>query len=296
MISFRIWQALHHPPRKHPLFRLILLQAQREVPRPTNVFFMWMMFITGFAFCWTAIYDWLAMFFVVGLLMLNTVYSVLWSTAISGAIVDEKEQNRYDLLAAMPVGTFGISWAMGTGSLHRRSSFMWVPFFIRLGVLITMITLFVVLAITLFVLEHDTIRSASYTANFDLIPLIIRGFGLVIVFYIDHVYSVIQAMLVAMAAPVDVLSGVEARLRTFLGFLALQAVIYGMSGLFALDILPRIFRFFGWLSIEALIVQTVLGVIFFVVLREAITIRLWRWLTRELNAEPRELDLLFKSV
>lgn len=295
MISLRLWRALNHPPRNHPLFKYILLRTHREIPQPTNTFFLWMATFSGIGFCWTAIYDWMATILVLAVLCINTAYSMLWMNSITRTIVDEKEQRRFDLLAALPPGAFGTTWAMCTGSLHRRSSFVWVPFLIRVSSVIMLMTLVSALLITLFFISNDTLAAVAYDANFDVLPLIIAGIGLVIAFYIDHLYSMVTATIVGMLASIDVLYTYEARLRAILGFIAVQIFTYGVSAFVALGVMPVVLRFASVPQPGASVLQVMVTLIVFVVIRESSTRYLWAVAVRALNAEPRELELLISS-
>lgn len=290
MISLRLWRALNHPPRNHPLFKYILLRTHRETPQPTNAFFLWMATFSGIGFCWAAIYDWISTILVLAVLCINTAYSMLWMNSITRTIVDEKEQRRFDLLAALPPGAFGTTWAMCAGSLHRRSSFVWVPFLIRVSSVIMLMTLVAALLITQFFISNDTLAVVAYDANFEVIPLIIAGIGLVIAFYVDHLYSMVTATIVGMLASIDVLYTYEARLRAILGFIAVQIFTYGVCGFVALGLMPVLLRFAAVSQPAATVIQVLATLMVFAIIRESSTRYLWAVVVRALNAEPRELD------
>lgn len=62
----------------------------------------------------------------VALMLIGTLASLGWCAGTSGILVAEQAHRRFDVLAALPIGTPGASWTMSTGYLHRRRAFRWL--------------------------------------------------------------------------------------------------------------------------------------------------------------------------
>lgn len=293
MIAHKIWHAFNQPPRHDPLFAYIVTQRRNTNLGVSSSFFMWLFIVTGLGFCWTVTFDWLPTLVLLALIFANTTYSALWSLSICRTIVSEQAQRRYDVLATLPLGRFGTSWAMGMGTLHRRRSFTWIPFLVRLFSMVLMITLVGALAITGLALQNTETTRLSYESNFAAIPLVIAAMGVVVVFYFDHLYSVVIGILLGMIAPIDVRNTTEATLRAFGAFMVTQMVTYTLGWFVVLVFLPQILQ--GVDRIPATLVQVVAGLLLYALLRE-ITLRyLWRYLRRQLNAGRIEIDHVMMS-
>lgn len=290
LMTWQLWRSFNRPPRHHPLFRYVVTHPKGESPKVASLFFMWMFLCSGFGFCWTVTFDWLPTLILLGLLFANTTYSLLWALKISRTIVDEQQQRRYDLLAALPTGKLGTSWAMSMGCLHRQASFTWIPFFVRLFTTIGFFTLVGALSVTLFILNNAELSEASYNANYDIIPLMVAGIGLVILFYIDHLYSVVTAILLGMIAPIDIRNRSEALMRTLAGFLLVQLPTYLFCWLIVVTLLPPVLASMGIDIVSATIIETVLAIVLFIALREATTRWLWYYLMRQLNVSHDEIE------
>lgn len=287
-LSWRIWRALRNPPRQHPLFRQVLAKTEAINPRPTGAFFTWMFMCTTLTFFWTTIFQWVLVFLLLLLLGFNTLYGLRIAWSISGTIGDEKERQRYDLLAALPFGLFGTSWAISTGCLHRRWSFRWVPFVVQATCIVFLATLLFGNTMTYFFLKDDSLSTAVEAANIDLLKVGILMVPGVVVFYLDHLYSNVTAVLFGIAAAAFARNGTEARLQAFPGFLSLQLIVYAVAyGLIAIW-LPQVLNWLGFVEVEALLLLSLIGVVFFVILREGFVRWLWRHMVARLNETETE--------
>lgn len=289
MLSWKLWRALNRPPRHHPLFQYVLTHAKKEETKVTSGFFMWLFMFTIIAFFWTIIFDWLSYLLLVLLILWNTVYSLRWTLRISATISGEKEENRYDLLASMPFGMLGTSWAISTGCVHRRSSFRWMPYLVQVSAIVVASTMLFSVGITSLAMS-STNNEALRLANFDLLYLGTAMIPFLILFYFDHIYSILTSILIGMVATVDVRYRNEARIRALLGFLMLQMLIYAFCALFAIWALPRVFSFFGLGGMIALYWTSGLGMLLFFILREWLIKRMWDYLIQNLNTESGEAE------
>lgn len=291
-LSSRLWTALKHPPRHHPLFRYALAQARKEQPRVTSGFFMWAFACSSLTFFSTVILDWLPLLVLLLFLLLNTVYAARWALRISHMLMLEKEQSRYDLLAALPAGRLGTSWALSTGCLHQRMSFRWIPYLVGALTIILILTLLMTSGITLIVLQDQNMSEMLRLANNHILVTSLLALPVCGLFYLDHQYAMLTGLLVAMLAPIDQNMIAEARTRVLLLFLSLQMLIYlAVFGVTAN--LPAMLRTTP--EVDRLL-QVFVGTILFFSLREWLVRRLWRTLTRALHAEEAEIELVLQPA
>jgi hypothetical protein len=295
VISWKLWQALHHPPRHHPLFKYTLTHAKNEEPAIAPGFFMWVFMCSTLTLISTFIVSWLPYIFMMLVILLNTIYALRWTWRISGTIVAEKENSRYDLLAALPIGMLGTSWAISTGCLHRRSSFRWLPYLLLMLAITTTITMVIIGLLTLSLLQV-TSNVQSYLANINIVEIAVLIVPFMFAFYLDNLYSLLTATLIGIVATVDVKNSSDARLSAVIGFAALQLTVYAIIFTVLMIALPRLFAFFGWSGLFTLTIEAVVGLILFIAIREWFVRRLWQYLTRSFSAEANEVELVLQPI
>jgi len=279
MTTWRLWQALKSPPSKHPIFQRMVSPYYDDISWALvaqNVL------IQGQIWFWSLIFvlDTRALIL---MMFSGTFYGLIWSAIVSGTIAIEREYRMYDLLCLSPSGTLGISWAICTGCLHRNQTFEHVnsqeAWSIR-------IILFIPL-----VISANVIFGRAFSNPVSLTIIWLAAF--LIVFYLDHVQSIILGSLLGVLAPHYVPNRFDSRLWACVGFLFIQLTTYFVLFLTGAVILPTLYRVFavsGWYADLSL---PILSVAVFYLLREGILLQLWRRLTQQLNAAPTELDLLF---
>ena len=294
MLSWKLWRALNNPPRHHPLFQYVLSKAKREEPKVTSIFFMWAFMCSTITFFWTIVLDWVPYLVLAVLILFNTIYSVRWVLRISATIAREKEHRRYDLLASLPSGLLGISWAISTGCVHRRSSFRWMPYLMLLGVVCVCFMLSLFVAIAAFVIETNSMHGKEVIADIMLMELGIIGFALMVIFYFDHIYSTLTAILIGQIISVDLIDATEARIRAFLAFLSLQFLLYITTYTVMILILPKITQFFGFDGIWNYVSLGLIGIVFFLILREILVKLLWYTLHHIVLADEKEIALVLE--
>jgi hypothetical protein len=294
MMSLKLWRALNDPPRHHPLFQYVLTHAKREEPKVTSGFFMWAFMCSSITFFGTMVLDWIPYLLLGLLILLNTVYALRWVLRISATIVAEKEQRRFDLLASLPIGLLGTSWAISTGCVHRRSSFRWIPYLILLlvGSVVSMLLLFT--AMTMVIVEKAAANDLIVIGDVNLLQLGIVGIALMVIFYFDHIYSILTAILIGQIVTIDLKNRVEAQVGAFLGFISLQALLYTITYAVMILVLPSIVSFFGFSGIRVLVSISVMGILFYVFIREILVNFLWNRLIRALHADEKEIALIIQ--
>ncbi|MGB7338245.1 MAG: hypothetical protein WBC91_05070 [Phototrophicaceae bacterium] len=294
MISLKLWRALSKPPRRHPLFQYVLLDAKREQPRITSGFVIWAMMFATIIFTFSIILRPVA-WVILGLFMaLNSIYAARWVLRIARTLTHEKETHRYDLFAALPVGLLGTSWALSTGALHRRSSFRWIPYLVLVIAIVTFIALCGLSTVTLTLIDTLSDSDKAFVENLAFARGGIAALPFIILFYIDHVYSILTAIVFGQLATVDIKNTADGQIRALFGFLTIQILTYVATAGLVIVIIPNVFTVLDVNSVQPLIVLSVIGIIIFIALREAIVFTLWQMLTRLLDADNKEIALVLK--
>jgi hypothetical protein len=293
MLSFKLWRALQNPPRHHPLYQRVLSHASKDNTRLAIGFFMWSFMLATFIFIFGIIFDWL-LYVVLGLfVLLNSIYALRWVLRIAQTLVEEKESNRYDLLAALPIGSLGTSWAISTGCVHQRSSFRFMPHFI-LTIAIVCFVMLCGLSTMLGLFLETSGTEQAILANLDVVELGFASIPFVIIFYLDHLYSVLTAVLFGQWITIDLKNQDEARVRAFLGYLALQISVYALSYSLSVLLIPMILGNIGLTGLPVLLGISLFGIAFFLGIREFIVRFLWQQLVKTFLADENEIMLVLK--
>lgn len=294
MISLKLWRALSKPPRRHPLFQYVLLDAKREQPRITSGFVIWAMMFATIIFTFSIILRPVSWVILALFIALNSIYAARWVLRIARTLTHEKETRRYDLLASLPVGLLGTSWALSTGAVHRRSSFRWIPYLVMVVAIVTFVALCSLSTITLTLIDTLSDSDKAFVQNLAFARGGIAALPFIILFYIDHVYSILTAIVFGQLATVDVKNTADGQIRALFGFLSIQILTYVVSFGLILFIIPNIFTALDISNVQMLVTLSFIGIIVFIVLREATVFALWQFLTRLLDADHKEIALVLK--
>jgi hypothetical protein len=282
MTTWRLWHALRSPPSEHPIFQRMVSPYYDDI--------QWVMvaqnvLIQGQIWFWSLIFvfDTRALILMI---LSGTLYGMIWSIIVSGTIAIEREYRMYDLLCLSPSGKLGISWAICMGCLHRNRTFEHVnsqeSWSIR-------IILFIPLVISANVLLG---RMFSNPGSITAIWLV----AFLIVFYLDHVQSIIFGSLLGVLAPHYASNRFDSRLWACTGFLLVQCSSYLALFVTSAFLLPTLYKAVGIGGWYADISLPILSVAAFYFLREVIMARLWHLLIEQLNAAPIDLDLMFEQA
>ncbi|MEL7434977.1 MAG: hypothetical protein AAFN11_13615, partial [Chloroflexota bacterium] len=277
-----------NPPRRHPLFEQVLKNSRRDTFQVTSGFIIWGLLFVSALFVATMIVKWMALLVVGAFLFLNSVYAARWAIRIANTILTEKETRRYDLLASLPTGLLGTSWALSTGAIHRRSSFRWMPYLVLMTVITSLIALCTLVTVTFGLLDQISRTDTMLAAHIDFINTGIIAIPFVIWFYIDHLYSILTAVLVAQVVTVDADYSADGQVMGLLGFMAVQVLIYALTFGIAVVVVPALFSAIGLTGTLPLIFMGILGIVLFIVIREFAVQQLWERLTTALEADAQE--------
>jgi|GEM_PF-6651628 len=290
MISLKLWRALSKPPRQHPLFQYVLKDGKKEKPAVTSGFVIWVLMLAAIIFVWAVLFRPMVWLILAAFVALNSIYATRWVLRISRTILEEKETRRFDLLASLPVGLLGTSWALSTGAVHKRSSFRWIPFLVLIVVILAFITLCGLSTVTLTLLDQLSDTELALSENLKFARIGITAIPFVVLFYFDHIYSILTAIVFGQVATIDTKNTAEGQVRALIGFLAIQMVMYVVTLIIAIVVIPM----FGFTQVGHLIMIGIIGTIAFVAMREAIVYVLWRFLTSLLEADSNEIALVLK--
>lgn len=290
MMSFKLWQAVHHPPVHHPLFTYTYRADGRAQDKIASGVFIWSFMGTAFWFIASIFSSWALLSVLACALALNTVYYLRWAHRISRIISDERDQRRFELFSTLPPGMLGTSWVLSMGCLHRRSSFRWLPNLMRALASSGVMMMLVLCVATTFIIDKGDLDAAAQVANIDVLKLGILCTAALAALYIDHVYSMLVGLLCGIVAPAELTRPEEATTHAVLGFGTLQVLTYAGIGVILWWLLPLL------TSAMTLLLASIMGIIAFVLLREAQVYYLWRRLMQSHNATDQEIDIVLRPA
>lgn len=290
MLTWRLWYALCHPPYQHPLF------ARTAAARPGSNHILRTLTFTAFYLtaCMLLTLAWPVFLMNVPLMLLvaaacaNTIYSLSWASRISRALAYEREQETYDLICLLPVGALGAGWALSTAHLHRSAVFRTLRLLMRSLLVALAGALLLVLPVLM------SISSGGSTA-LGLFLLLDHGLVLAAAFYCDHIQSLTLAYLIGMTTATIARDRINAQLWSGGIFLLLQLVIYLLTLMFSLVLIPAVLNHFQLAEISSSVGAPVLRLMVFYTLREVAIGFAWRLLAHQCNASPTDRTAIIQT-
>lgn len=288
MLTWRLWQALCHPPYRHPLFARTASASFGSTPllRALRFAAFYVTACTLFTLSWPIILSSPALVLLSAAASANTLYSLTWAARIGSAIAREHEQKSYDLLCLLPVGALGAGWALSTAHLHRSALFRTLRLLMHslalalLGALLTIIPVMLTLA-------------SGSPASYGLFLLLDYGAALAAAFYFDHVQSVTLAYLIGMITASIARNRINAQLWSAGFFLLLQGLVYLLILILGIVLLPAALHRLHLSQVAINVVLPIICLAAFYAVREAIIRLLWRLLAHEFNASDADQDSIF---
>jgi hypothetical protein len=266
MITLRLWKAFKHPPSTHPIFQRLLDEAEDEIELFS---LLQQILLQGQIWLWPLLFM-LNMRALLLMVFSGTLYGAIWSVQISGRIATERQNRRYDLLCLSPLGAVGASWAICTGCLHQKRAFEQInsqeAWSVRL-------ILFIPIVISLPLIVRQLFAVTLTTSLIGILAVIL-------VFYVDHVQSVLFGGLLGLLAFHHAPSRLDCRLWALAAFLGLQIITYLLLALVSVFILPALHPIFPGIWYSDIVIP-LLSVLTFFLVRETILKYLWHVLVRE---------------
>jgi hypothetical protein len=291
MLTWRLWHALCHPPYRHPLFTRIAAAhiGGNGVLRTLRVVAFYLMTCVLLTLGWPIFLINVPLMLLFAAASTNTIYSMTWASRIGSAIAHEREQETYDLICLLPVGALGAGWALSTAHLHRSALFRTLRLLMR--------SLLVALAgALLLVLPVVMSMSSGGSTSIGLFLLLDHGLVLAAAFYCDHIQSLTLAYLIGMNIASTAQNRINAQLWSGGIFLLLQMLIYMMTLIFSLVLIPALLNHLHVDEMSVTICTPMLTLAIFYALHEIAIWFAWRRLAHQFNASPADQDSIFRRL
>jgi hypothetical protein len=178
-----------------------------------------------------------------------------------------------------------MNWAICTGCLHRHAAFAQINSQEAWSARLILFMPFIVSANIIF---------GRIFANSGVITLIWLA-TFILLFYLDHIQSIIIGCLIGVLIPQHTANRFEAPFLAGVGFMVLQLCTYMLVFGVILLVLPGIYNLLQVADGLAEISRPVLCILVFFGIREAIMVWLWNRVIRELNTMPTEFNTLFRQ-
>ncbi len=298
MISWMLWRGLHHPPINHPIYQRTLTARPPHKRRERTVIFFGTLLILGTG-CACAMLMRLSVYMIIGLL--NTPSFLIISVCVAGVllygatlamaacrtVMQTRVSRTYELLCLLPIGAWGATWALCTGSLMRRNTLIWFGFTLKLVIITLLIgLLFDVLLTGLLVREHVQAAEA----------FILAGSARVLAFggaaYLGGVQAMVSAVLFGLLLPTWITDSAPVHILAAGLYLCVEIAICLTTALCAISVVPALFDGRTPLSYAA---QVLLPAAVFVGLHEGLNTLLWRAL-RGIDASTRHEFMTQRAV
>jgi hypothetical protein len=284
LTSWMLWDALKNPPYRHALYRRTI-ESSLRLPRWYNervlptVYFMLAM---GLCPCFMVVSavlarpGWLVIAALLLVVLSGTRYGLIWSLQVGEFIARERERSTFDMLGIAPDGALGASWMICVACMYRDQKFRDLE---TQHSIFTRVALLALAMLTLLILCN-----LFNAGDVDYLSIPIAAAALVAIYYFDHIHSVILGGLIGMLIPTYASARNDSRLLTVSSFIVLQATTYVVSWIFAFFVLPGVFDAIGIYGAVASLLQAIMSVGLFYLIRESIITILWLKLTEQLNA------------
>jgi len=291
MMTWRLWRGLRNLPDGDPIFRR---GAQNHQSRGR-----WMLYLDNLSSLVViaviiaymrasllSLSTGLSPVILIGgfIILGGTVHGVEWTLAISDTVAQARSSHMLDLLSTTPRGAIGAVWSLALSQIHRASSF-YSRYSKRRRIYLSLGTLLLVFIIVLGVMVLPT-SSTNTQSFFDLNALfvgVLSSFALLAATYMDYIQSIVISLLTGMIAPSFSRQRFDAQVIGLGGFFVAQFGTYLVTFLVCFLILPTIGRMFDIDSLTLELVLLLPRLLVFFLIREALIVLLWRWLTVRYN-------------
>jgi hypothetical protein len=225
-----LWQNLKNPPPLHPVFASVHHSSMQTFMRigllllaivllAVLVSSPAVMIVIGLIFSSVVL---LAVTILNGSLL-----GLYWSGKIAEQVAAWQLEDRLELLELTPLGLLGGAWSIAQGVVQRGQ---WLQKIARIyrRVIGIVVILFVLVVLSV-VLDPSTARSAALESGqslflADAIVLV----SLVVVVWLDHIQSILMAVLIGLLVPCFLDSPLAARITAWLTFTVVQVIFYSL--------------------------------------------------------------------
>ena len=302
MITPRLWRALHHPFSTVMYRRFVTAKPHRHLPQqvtdilhrfwtsdlvPLSVLFgLLLLGITGGMDLVVAVLSLLPLSFLAS----GTITGMLLTSSVSNTIASERERGHYELVSVTPVGSVGASWEICHQTYRDNrllQSLKGILFGIHLLAFFVGV-LFLIFAVGLWAaLVSTNSRQYDPTEYASIWHMIIFYFSILVAVRIDAMQSIVVGGLVGMISPTYTSNQLDARGIAVGVYLLIQFFYYSAAAVVCFRVIPWAYDVTGVTKgVEATVIQVVV----FFLMREAVIYVLWHILAYRLNANRRELS------
>jgi hypothetical protein len=205
--------------------------------------------------------------------LISNAHGLTWAVGIGSLISTERERKTYDLLCVTPFGPLPTVWAIASGYAHFDKT-------LRNVNQIRAWQLAIIWVIVPFIGSMAMLQFGQMGYYFTLLPVFIAYLAaFTAILYIDQYQSIIVGVLVALIIPTLGRAMQETRIWITSIFILLQFIVYLITLLISLGLLPVIYDI---LNLDNLLTDygtPALMVVIFFLLHEAVI----RWLWHELK-------------
>jgi len=270
VVSYKLWMNLQHLDESQPLYRhLWFIHYRRSLWASSSAY--------GHSMTSMVVTILLSPVFILAPLAVSPLFATYWAVLVAGMIRYEHQQNRFDLMAILPGGSYGAYRTIA--SLHVRRSRLYHHLHDALNVTALVGGIFVFLLLSGLIVG---MASATMSDPNDLISILTFTIDVALVLsalYVDQIQSAILGIHVGMFVPLFTKSTFEARMWAASAYISIQVILYSVAASVGFWILPM---FISDNSLQPTL-SIILSLFLLFVLRETTLRRLLAYLTDSLG-------------
>jgi hypothetical protein len=270
-LTWTLWRWMKRPLSGHPLY-------QRIITKPPYV-------MSWYMGCVLILFS--PFLLLPGIVFLSAVYGLRWAVQIASSIATEREASMYDLLVISPAGTLGIARLVMSACLNRNETLEQTE---AIGTWIMRGFFTVVLMLIAASLTPSIIPPNAELFGALIVAVYLLTMGLAM--YIDHLQSMVLAVIVGMLVPNYAIRRLDAGAAAFIFYLVIQVSTLVVTLLIGFTILPKLLELFQVPAIVSAFVLPFVRLGVFAGSREVIIHYLWKTLVRETGATPSEVEFI----
>jgi hypothetical protein len=307
IFTWKLWRTLREPPLiSHALYRRVVTTPALPVQVQFDGRWLWVLGLLGLGYLITqhGLISLMLVVFIVpaGGVLLFLMMPVLlppftafvggfWAASISSSLVREHHTHTYELLCMAPGGTLGANWAIASGCMHRGDVFGALRYGMYVAMMIGGMFLGLLILVAVFMALRESPGETLIVAGRTVVDLaVILG-----LFYAHYIQSVVLSALIGVCAPALFHQRGDTPWFAFGMFTAIQLGTYAAFAL-AHALLQPILNHIPPDNWAAYVGAPVIYLLLFVLLREAIILGLWEFVSARLSNSLRERDVLMQSV
>jgi hypothetical protein len=223
------------------------------------------------------------------LLALNAViFGILFTLKIVSGLLAYNRLPASEIIRLTAIGSLNLTMMVASARLHQNNRLYRLNRFLRMivgvGVLACVLVAFIITMGILGSAESESAQNSAWQWLISLIPIA----SLFLLLYVDHVQSVVVAVLCAMVATHVVRDSIQVRVSSVFFFLSVQFIPYLLS--MAFFVILRLIMGLYWGNILIQIIVTVGSIVLLYLLRESFIAACWRWLMAQYDVTPDALS------